>query len=793
MPIDFQIEIETLKGYLKSTIAKNLPVITDSFTIDPAEGPVYITGYDLENATLTASPETDGRWTNLLDYQGSTPHVTVGATQLMTKKLRPQFTLLMGVFYSTVKQLREANFSEPAKQSFLLVVNFVLDAWADFNGSLSIAPELKDFSGQSMLSPAQQQKLQNTVAALTIPVNLTPALGSNDLVKPPRFLNAGMTLSQDNSFVIIRFEYERPNPQIWNSFYTGQMPSVLGDQQWAVLISQELLTGPINDMVSNGLADNQNISVTAWPNIYWQPMQVFGEMAIPALGGLFSGIVSNACPGVDLHFTVDCFAVLSVPETNKLRMTLDLEVHTRLGDDVACAAEAALGWGILGLALASNIGNKGWGIYWTGLTLGPVFGFASTLAFLNSSGALLEFSDVDKDLPKEFTKVSDTEYVATFDLSSISKILGGMTLTTAGATDDALVLAGTLTVDQVTQGSLSTWLDHGFEEWDDEDPCLPLSFKTSAVIGVGDQPPKHTVPVKFAGPFVQVPNSPLLKSIDPYSSHLNWVPPGHGFPGHIKIALQDEDIDPAFDMASYPCQLLLLSTVGARWMTVPAPPPKPQLPAPGSPADIERKLWQALHCGPAGGAWGAAGGFNPKWNIDPPIEGIDYVRHWGLTISGLQPNDQVGAYKGESLLAFGQANRSGRLGLSFFDKGIVGAVRLELGSEEPRPNATVKMRQTLLAPVARVSVSGEFRTLQFVGEGGTLMLKVQSLDGVISYRIRGRGATIRTRPNQACMPPSPIAEFGKYVARYEEAAGAVQLYRLVETRTYLNGTVARGS
>ncbi|MGO9151916.1 hypothetical protein [Mycobacterium sp.] len=778
MPLDFQIEIETLKGYLKSTIAKNIPVITDPVTIDPAQGPAYITGFDFENAILTPSLEDPGRLTNLLDYLGSTPHVTVGPTQLMVVKRRPQFLLEVSVSYSTVTQLREANFNEPATQSFPLPVSFVLDAWADFDGSLSIAPELQTIPG---LPPAQQQKLQDAVNALQIPIDLSSALGTGGLVQMPRFLNAGMTLSQDESFVALRFEYERPNPQTWNNFFQGQMQNVLEDRQWAALIPSDLLTGPVQQLLSDDLHNNQNLTDVAEPAIWWEPLPIFGALSIPVLGGSLSARYKDACPGVDLGFTVDLSATLSVPDINKLRLTFNLDLHTNLGDDVLCALEGAFGLPVIWPWLAANFGNAGWGVYWGGLAVGPALSFFGVLGALNSSMPL-KFLDLSKELPKQFTKVSDTEYTAVYDLSSIADVLGGMALTAVGATDNALVLGGTFTVAEVTQGRLSTALDHGFD-WTDQNPCGAPSYETDAVVNFGTPPPGHTIPAKFAGAFVQE---------DPdnqYSPHVQtaYPQPWHG--GFIKVAFQDQDVNPAFQAAPYPCQLLLLSTVGARWMTIPPPPATPQI-EPGSQAAIAREIWQATHCVQLGSVWGSGVGndFNPTWNVDPPIEGLDYVRHWGIAISGLQPNDQVSAVKGESLLALSTANRAGRLQLTFFDTGAATAVALKLGADEPRSNAALQMQQTLLVRIAEIPVGGRFRTLQFESRADALMLNVESQHGVVSYQIRGKGIPTPARSIATRAPASQIAEFGNYVARHEAEAGVVQLYQRVGTNTYLSGT-----
>lgn len=780
MPLDFQIETETLIGYLKLALANNVPLITDPVTINPAQGPVFITRFDFENATLIAQRESDGPVTSLADYQGSTPNLTVALTGVTVVKLRPQFLLEVNVLYSAVTQLQDADFNEPVTEQQFLPISFVVDAWADLDGKLYIGPELKDISALGMLPAAQQQKLQDAVSGVQIPIDLSSGLGTGGLVQMPRFLNAGMTLSQDGSFVAIRFEYERPSWQTWHNFFQGQMQSVLEDRQWAALIPADLLTGPIQQQLSDGLHNDQTITVTTEPAIWWEPFPSATGLGIPALGGPFSATYNDACPGVDLEFTVNLSATISVPATNKLGVTFDLDLHTNFWQDVECALEAAFLWPVLGLWLGANYGNIGWAVFFGGLAVSPALKFFAVLFALTSS-LPLSAVDLSKQLPHQFTKVSDSEYKAVFDLSGLADVLGGMALTAVGATSDALVLSGTFAIADVVQGRLTTALDHGFD-WTESDPCGPLSSTTDAVISFGADGPGTTVPTKYAGAFVQ--DDPDTQ----YSPHVETGYPYPWYGGFIKVALQDQDIVPAFQAAPYPCQLLLLSTAGARWMTIPPPPPAPQI-APGSKADTARKLWQATHCMQLGSVWGRLGqDFNPIWNVDPPIEGLGYVRAWGIAISGLQPNDRVSALKGESLLAQSTANRAGRLELTFFDTGAAAAVTLKLSAAEPRSNAALQMQQTLLVPIAQIPVRGQFHTLQFEGGAGTLALKVHSQQGVVNYRIQGKGIATPASAITTRAPASQIAQCGKYVARHEPEAGVVQLYQRIGTKTYSSGT-----
>jgi hypothetical protein len=787
MPLDFQIEIESLKRYLKSAIATNVPVFTEQVTIDPAQGPAYITGLDFENAILSASRESDGRTVFLSDYIGSTPNVTVGTVELPVVKLRPQFLYEVNVFYSTVTQLREAGFNEPANQTTFLPITFVLDAWADFDGNLSIVPELKEISG---LPAAQQQKFQDVVNALQIPLDLSSALGIGGQVQIPRFLNAGVTLSQDGSFVTLRFEYERPNQQTWTNFFQGQTQSVLEDRQWAALIPSDLLTGPLQQKLSVDLHNNQNLTDITEPAIWWEPTAGPSGLWVTALGGSFAARYIEACPGVDLGFTVNIVAKVLVPATNQLGITFYLDVHKNLGDEVECAFEVAFALPILGIWLSSNYGNIGWAAYWGGLAVGPAVSFFFMLGYLNSS--MPQHSvDLSKQLPPQFSQVGDDEYAAVFDLSAIADVLGGMALTAVGATDSALVLSGTFTVPDVTQGRLVTGLDHGFDDWADQTPCGALTYATDAVVAFQAAPPAHSVPARFAGPFVMEDPPANSGAVAPqYSPYIDASTPDAWHGGYIKVAFQGDDISADFAAAPWPCQLLLLSTVGARWMAIPAPPPVPEIVV-GSPADIERKVYQGTHCLLLGSVWGrgVGKGFNPTWNVDPPINGLDYVRHWGFAISGLRPNDHVSAVKGGSLLAQGTANRAGRLGLAFFDTGPVEPVTLKLRAGEPRPNAVLQMEQTLLVRLAEIPVGGRFRTVQFDGGADALMLNVESHQGVTSYRIRGKGLPAQTRVGSVAGrgAANQIAQFGTFVARHQAEAGIVQLYQRVETKSYASG------
>ena len=771
MAFEFQIEIEAMENLLQFTVANNIPVIPDVITL-PGGVPSHVVGFEpIEGQWIGHQVETDGPVQYLNSFQGQTPNITIGPTGLNATKRRPEFVASLNLLHSSVAAMTTSNFDEAPIEKTFFTVTFAIDAVVDANGVPVVQPVLKSTLADPFLTPAQKQKLQDSFSQVHIPLDLAGALGGTGQIQVPRMLNAGATMSATGEFIIFRFEFDQPVEQQWRDFYQGVSPSGLGDGQWAVSVPPLLVIGPLQQMLTQSLAQGTAFTVTQQPFVGWEPMLLVPG-GVPMLHATFSGTAINACPGVNIDVSVDLFVTMTLTATNTLRLDLTIDYTKDKWETTACVLEAVAAWGAFGLAMTlsgdldiSGPGS-GAGYYWAGLAIGPFFMFVGMIAFV-SSDMPLQMAHLSDNLPPQLQKIDETHYFETIDLGSVASAFPGIAVTRVGATADALVFGGTLTSPTPILGRLQTSLQNGFEGWDHTDPCHPATDKLVSEADVLYHTQVPGPPSALVKPKLYLQN--LYDPLGEYTDTKLAV-------GGIQVTVDDYVFAPSGPNAPYPCQLLFLSTQGGRILTIPPPPPPPAPPPPGSVASAGLAIWRLDNCDPLRNI--SFGHIWPKWLVDPPIDNVAYLREWGFAISGLQAGDRVVASKGEQVIVQGVADRSGAVSLHMFDSGSSQPLRVELAGGVSRAGAKLHMQQVLWAPTAEVPVATPVTALRLEGGVQELRLELESGRSSVALSLDPRTGALRRAKGAAVrgLPARTVSTFGKYLAHYDAQTRSVRVY-----------------
>jgi hypothetical protein len=202
----------------------------------------------------------------------------------------------------------------------------------------------------------------------------------------------------------------------------------------------------------------------------------------------------------------------------------------------------------------------------------------------------------------------------------------------------------------------------------------------------------------------------------------------------------------------YPCKVLVLTTDGARLITIPPPPPPPKnLDDPFEQGAF--KVRKLIHCLKFDSMWDHLHVLNPEWLIDPPPE-EEVAQSWAVTISGMREGEAfllrderglelVTAFADEREFARATAivEHSGGGGLVIARAGMTVPTG-EFGSplEQPvargtRPRESVTMKQVLLVWVGTIALDGMLDRLSFVQYHGAPTVFVATDAGIAAYSL----------------------------------------------------------
>lgn len=201
----------------------------------------------------------------------------------------------------------------------------------------------------TLLPAANKDQIEKTLSSYQLtPTTVDLSAFSHVLNRPVSAINAGITCDAEGNFVAMRIEI-RADGDLLPGFFTQDPTSVLGQDDWALLVDAHILTEEASKKVKDGLANVAKFKLQGEPSVSWNASD-------PALDISLSGTALDAClffvDNIDMDVDVDIRAVLSVPQTNVLRTHYHFHPSpSDAGEVILCAATAALLWPFIGLAM----------------------------------------------------------------------------------------------------------------------------------------------------------------------------------------------------------------------------------------------------------------------------------------------------------------------------------------------------------------------------------------------------------------------------------------------------------
>ena len=619
----------------------------------------------------------------------------------------------------------------------------------DPDGVPWLCASVHDVQGLTLGDPAAQQQL------LDFMKNAAPVCSKIELdslsallqTEPLKVVNAGIALHANGERVAIRLD-THPNPPTpassWSVFYAGNFSMLGSGQDWAVLVPSEILVTKMPQFVSEGLVGQEDkFSLQSGPDAAW----VAGD---PAATVTLSGEVIDACIDIDVNVDVTLGVTFSAqPPTNidpagRLRITVTIEWDQDNTETFGCALVTATFWPIVGAVILSEE-KIDWWHYIVGFGFGPAAFFFSLIGYLSSD----ELASFIPPFPG-WLEVSDTErYMELPFPDSLGGLAGGIKLTNAEAHTAGLLLSGAIATPAPALQDLQAQVT-GFGSWVLQNPCNQPNYQVTAHIKLGP----ITAP---SAPLVPIHVCYWTVVDDDLGQYSDWERVSElDFKFTVKLPLKPgfNYIDP--DVATrpgvtvaYPLKVLILTSDGARFITIPPPPPPPE-PIEDPLEQIALQLWQVIHCTRYASIWDELHTLNPEWLIDPPPE-QEVAQLWAVTVNGMPEGDAFvlrDARGLELVTAFADARGFAHatafaeqkgVGITIAKAGLAPAPNqmqtrsLEMSASKAAPKQSLAIKQTLLVRAATIPLSGALERLSFVHFRGAPTIFLRTSAGPAAY------------------------------------------------------------
>jgi hypothetical protein len=288
------------------------------------------------------------------------------------------------IFTTDVQSLIAANGKAPNASSNTLSI--AMDVTFDVvNGSTVLtltyagahAPVPFD---DSVLNDDQKQQLALVDAILkaqlppvSIPLDLSGVatqLGVNVTA-----VQAGIACDRDGSHASeleLRVEFGAGGsnePSAWQDFYTnGLVDDFSNGDDWAILLSSDLVTTAVQQKIKDGLAGKADVKVNSGPDASWSVDNGVGVVTSKAN---VDAIDACSCFGFDIDVNADL--TITVRLTEQQGQLLESIHLDRDADDLelfCCELTAVFAWPFAGLT-----GDVDFGDWFLGVILGPAFSF----------------------------------------------------------------------------------------------------------------------------------------------------------------------------------------------------------------------------------------------------------------------------------------------------------------------------------------------------------------------------------------------------------------------------------
>ena len=758
MIFEFQISRPKLENLLKNRLLAWRPCVSKAFLHD--DEPYYVARVTLDGTSIFTDSGT--RLAVLYHFLPSESTYLLSAIEV--PPLRMSQHAVAHVVSRT--SLESANTGPSVLVPVPFDITFNLAMTFDEDHVPYLCATAHQVQNLDLGDPAAEQQLDDFVKQHVVScaeVNLE-SLGALTKSAVPPVVNAGIALHANGERIAIRLDTSHADTSYWPGFYTGAFPLLAVDHEWAVLVPADLILPPIVQHAATSIqkAESDGIfSKDSGPDGAWTSDGGGPHAAIAVAGELI-----DACIDIDVDLEVTLGITFSVPGPNVLRATLTMAWDSNDAELFLCEFVAATVWPVVGAVMLSEDKIEWW-MFLAGLAVGPVVIFTSLIGYLSSGEPASHIPSFGG-----WVEVSETErYQDVAFPTSLGGLVGGITLDTVSASGVGLILAGSLASTDAVLRDLTASVS-GFGGWPDAwtlaRSCGRARYEVVADIILGpltapnQSPP--LVPIRVC--HVQVLDDPLGQYADvsrPSEFHVKITVALPAKPGFYPPYTPYPEPKPA--NMYYPCKVLILTTDGARLITIPPPPPPP--PPIEDPVEvIALKLWRLIHCTRYDSIWDHLHMLNPEWLIDPPPE-EEVAQSWAVTVSGMRQGDAFVLRDGrgsELVTAFADASGIARAtaivenargeGITMARPGMampasefrVRSEQLALPDVAPRQSVSVK--QTLLVRAAVIALDGALDRLAFVQFRGVPTVFAATDAGIAAY-----GLGEPSRPQRSALRP----------------------------------------
>ena len=465
-----------------------------------------------------------------------------------------------------------------------------------------------------------------------LPLNLANSVAGSGT----NIINTGMAVSADLQRIAFRQEIGggiEGDPSIWQAFYSGDFDDRLQDsssqdQPFGVFESAAVLENAAVLQISNGLYEQAADQAKNPQPVYFQLVTGIGSSfsvngGTPTITTSFSGNLNT--PACSVWTDVTVVSGLSMNQPNTLTIDTNYSWNT---DTTACTVLA----GALGTALgifADFIVPMG------ALIVEPfLFGVSGIAAVLVAKNVAA---------PPPFSvdncqQVSDTHLVCTQSISVQNSPLGSVSMNTLEPQQDGVAILGNLLPIPVGNPQLVISVESDFVWQAPRISCGEISG--NEVTDFRRDPQNYVSLIANASITAQGLAPIFLISASVINDPLNVFTPYltvQGTQAPIELTVNLNYPGAQYFANPYPCQILVLTTGGARLISIPAPQPLTELTIDALAAQI---AGQVLFCQKMVDQWwNVFHRYNPVWSVDPGI-GENAVEHgYEVEISGLRPGE----------------------------------------------------------------------------------------------------------------------------------------------------------
>ncbi len=323
-------------------------------------------------------------------------------------------------------------------------------------------------------------------------------------------------------------------------------------------------------------------------------------------------------------------------------------------------------------------------------------------------------------------QVSDTHLVCTQSISVQNSPLGSVSMNTLEPQQDGVAILGNLLPIPVGNPQLLTSVERDFVWQAPRISCGEISG--NEVTAFRRDPQNYvslianaSITAQGLAPIFLISASVINDPLKVFAPYLTV----QGTQAPIELTVNLNYPGAQYFANRYPCQILVLTTGGARLISIPAPQPLTELTIDALAAQI---AGQVLFCQKMVDQWwNVFHRYNPVWSVDPGI-GENAVEHgYEVEISGLRP--------GETATLVGERGQVLQTGVA---------------------QAGVTLRLNAIVSPAGAGEIGIVRGT--VGQGDGTQMAAANAQGTVIEAIGAQGPTVRAEDTAVGAQPSPVHE-----------------------------------